>query len=158
MFVHHRLYGQTYGAVVTSGRFFIVSTTLHQADSLLLVQPDSALALLERMPHERGALSRKNAARYALLWAQATDKCFQSLLPCDSLLDVALRYYKDANPDRALALLYKGRLEDEVGRPDEAVRLLQEAHIIMKAYPEDMENKAAHSQFVGQYLFFFGQL
>lgn len=75
---------------------------LHQADSLLLVQPDSALALLERMPHERGALSRKNAARYALLWAQATDKCFQSLLPCDSLLDVALRYYKDANPNRAL--------------------------------------------------------
>ena len=114
---------------------------LHQADSLLLVQPDSALALLERMPHERGALSRKNAARYALLWAQATDKCFQSLLPCDSLLDVALRYYKDANPDRALALLYKGRLEDEVGRPDEAVRLLQEAHIIMKAYPEDMETR-----------------
>ena len=114
---------------------------LHQADSLLLVQPDSALALLERIPHERGALSRKNAARYALLWAQATDKCFQSLLPCDSLLDVALRYYKDANPNRALALLYKGRLEDEVGRPDEAVRLLQEAHIIMKAYPEDMETR-----------------
>lgn len=114
---------------------------LHQADSLLLVQPDSALALLERIPHERGALSRKNAARYALLWAQATDKCFQSLLPCDSLLDVALRYYKDANPNRALALLYKGRLEDEVGRPDEAARLLQEAHIIMKAYPEDMETR-----------------
>lgn len=59
-------------------------------------------------------LSRKEAARYALLLARATDKCEMSLLPCDSILNIALEYYDDEEKERAVALLYKGRVEIEM--------------------------------------------
>ena len=52
----------------------------------------SALRLLEALPATT-ELTRRESARYALLLAQATDKCENPLLPCDSLLDVALDYY-----------------------------------------------------------------
>ena len=83
---------------------------LSNADSLLTANPDSALRLLEALPVTT-ELTRREAARYALLLAQATDKCEKPLPPCDSLLDVALDYYDDDERERAVALLYKGRLE-----------------------------------------------
>ena len=52
--------------------------------------PDSVLQLLNIQPEEIDDFSDKECARYALLLARATDKCKQSLLPCDSLLNVAL--------------------------------------------------------------------
>ena len=109
-----------------------------QADSLMDIHPDSALHLLrtEVSPQE---LSRKNCARYALLLARATDKSEQSLIACDSLLNVALDYYDDDEKERAVALLYKGRLEQEIHAKEEAIELLQEGLMILEKYPKEIE-------------------
>ena len=99
--------------------------------------PDSAYSLLDSL-HYRQSLSKKETARYALLLAKATDKTYQSLIPYDSLLNVALRYYEKPTAERATALLYKGCLEDEVNHDEEAITHLQEARLILKDYPEEV--------------------
>ena len=104
----------------TDGR---AEALLNNADSLLTANPDSALRLLEALPATT-ELTRRESARYALLLAQATDKCEKPLLPCDSLLDVALDYYDDDERERAVALLYKGRLEVEMEQKRTGHRLL----------------------------------
>lgn len=71
---------------------------LHQTDSLMATRPDSALHLLERHANRLPLRSTPECARYALLLAQALDKCERSLRPCDSLLDVALAYSTAASP------------------------------------------------------------
>ncbi len=111
-----------------------------QVESLLEEHPDSALQLLQTLPTLQ-ELSHKESARYALLLARATDKCEKSLLPCDSLLNLALRYYDDDEKERAVALLYKGRLEIEINSPKEAITHLQEALTILKDYPKEIEMK-----------------
>ena len=83
--------------------------------------PDSVLQLLNIQPEEIEDFSDKECARYALLLARATDKCEQSLLPCDSLLNIALEYYDDEEKERAVALLYKGRLEVEMNSTEDAI-------------------------------------
>lgn len=111
-----------------------------QADSLLEAQPDSALRLLQTLPTSQ-KLSTRETARYALLLARATDKCEMPLLPCDSLLNIALNYYGDDEKERATALLYKGRLEVEMKQSERAIEYLQEALILLKDYPQEIEIK-----------------
>lgn len=112
----------------------------NDADSLLTANPDSALRLLEALPATI-ELTRRESARYALLLAQATDKCEKPLLPCDSLLDVALDYYDDDERERAVALLYKGRLEVEMEQSERAIGFLLEGLDIIEKFPEDVETK-----------------
>lgn len=114
--------------------------TLAKAESLLNTAPDSALHLLQSVPHA-SLSSRKAAARYGLLLARATDKSVQSLLPCDSLLHVALQHYKKDTPQRATALIYQGRLEIEMNQSESALAHLQEALAILQAFPEEKEMK-----------------
>lgn len=111
-----------------------------QAESLLDEHPDSALHLLQTFPATQ-ELSRKETARYALLLARATDKCEESLLPCDSLLNIALEYYDDDEKERAVALLYKGRVEIEMNSSKEAIAHLQEGLMILKEFPKEIEIK-----------------
>ena len=111
---------------------------LSNADSLLTANPDSALRLLEALPVTT-ELTRRESARYALLLAQATDKCEKPLLPCDSLLDVALDYYDDDERERAVALLYKGRLEAEMAQSERAVDFLLGGLEIIKKFPQEIE-------------------
>lgn len=115
-------------------------TSFLQAESLLEEHPDSALQLLQTLPALQ-KLSHKESARYALLLARATDKCEKSLLPCDSLLNLALNYYDNDEKERAVALLYKGRLEIEINSTKEAIAHLQEALTILKNYPKEIEIK-----------------
>ena len=91
-------------------------TLFSHADTLIEEYPDSALQSLDLSPEEIEGLSDKECARYALLLARVTDKCKLSLLPCDSLLNVALDYYDDDEKEKAIALLYKGRLAGGNGR------------------------------------------
>lgn len=114
--------------------------TLAKAENLLNTAPDSALHLLQSVPHA-SLSSRKASARYGLLLARATDKSVQSLLPCDSLLHVALQYYKKDTPQRATALIYQGRLEIEMNQTESALVHLQEALAILQAFPEEKELK-----------------
>ena len=121
----------------TDGR---AEALLNNADSLLTANPDSALRLLEALPATT-ELTRRESARYALLLAQATDKCEKPLLPCDSLLDVALDYYDDDERERAVALLYKGRLEVEMEQSERAIGFLLERLEIIKKFPQEIETR-----------------
>ena len=114
-----------------------VEAVLQQADALMEAHPDSAFSLLDSL-YYRQPMSSLETARYALLLAKATDKTYQSLIPCDSLLNFALKYYEEPTADRATALLYKGCLEDEVKHDEEAITHLQEARLILQNYPEEV--------------------
>ena len=126
--------------------------TLAKAESLLNTAPDSALHLLQSVPHA-SLSSRKAAARYGLLLARATDKSVQSLLPCDSLLHVALQHYKKDTPQRATALIYQGRLEIEMNQSESALAHLQEALAILQAFPEEKEMKRLVTSSLGDLYF-----
>lgn len=117
-----------------------METFFSQADSLMEEYPDSALNLLKRLPISY-KLSDKDCARYALLLAKATDKSEQSLLSCDSLLNIALHYYKDDEKERAVALLYEGRLEEEMNNTEKAISLLQDGLAILKRFPTETETR-----------------
>lgn len=129
-----------------------VSETLTKAESLLNTAPDSALHLLQNIPHT-SLSSRKTAARYGLLLARATDKNVQSLLPCDSLLQIALQHYKKDTPQRATALIYQGRLEIEINQSESALAHLQEALAILHAFPEEKEMKRLVTSSLGDLYF-----
>lgn len=111
------------------------------ADSLMEEHPDSALRLLTLPPEEIKEFSKKECARYALLLARATDKNQLSLLPCDSLLDVALHYYGNDEKERATAFLYKGRLEAEMNSTEEAIAHLQDGLMILANFPKEIETR-----------------
>lgn len=111
-----------------------------KAESLLEESPDSALLLLSALPKSQ-KLSRKESAQYALLLARATDKCEKPLFLCDSLLNIALNYYDDDEKERAVALLYKGRMEQEINSTKEAIAHLQEGLMILKEFPKEIETK-----------------
>lgn len=113
-----------------------VKAILQQADALMEEHPDSAYSLIDSL-HYRQSLSKKETALYALLLAKAKDKTYQSLIPCDSLLSYALRFYDKPTANRATALLYKGCLEDEVNHDEDAITHLQEARLILQNYPEE---------------------
>lgn len=117
-----------------------VESLFVQADSLMDERPDSILHLLKALPATH-KLSRRESARYALLLARATDKCVQPLLPCDSLLDLALDYYGNNKRERAVALLYKGRLEVEMAQSKRAIGFFLEGLDIIEKFPEDIETK-----------------
>lgn len=115
-------------------------TLFLQAESLIEEYPDSTLQLLHSLPKLQD-LSQKECARYALLLARATDKTEKPLLPCDSLLNVALQYYDKDDKERAVGLLYKGRLEEEMNNPENAIAYLQEGLSILSNFPEEIETR-----------------
>ncbi|WP_321333993.1 tetratricopeptide repeat protein [uncultured Bacteroides sp.] len=108
---------------------------LIEADSLLSANPHEALRLLQKIK-PAFLSSEKEAAYYALLFVQATDKSELTLLPCDSLVDVALDYY-GGGLNKAKALFYKGRILVKMGLEREAMacyfRALPE---LGNSYPE----------------------
>ena len=114
---------------------------LHRADSLLEVDPDRVLELLDSLPVWED-FSEADRAFYALLWAQALDKTEQSLLPCDSLLNFALDYYDDEDSEKALALMYKGRLLAQMNDEKAAIELNLKALEVLKNYPEDTKYRS----------------
>lgn len=116
-------------------------TLFSHADALMEEHPDSVLRLLDLPPEEIEELSDNECARYALLLARATDKCKQSLLPCDSLLNVALDYYNDDEKERAVALLYKGRLAVEMEEAEEATTYFQKGLTIIQNFPKELKTK-----------------
>jgi tetratricopeptide (TPR) repeat protein len=100
--------------------------------------PDSALSLLQDLS-DRSSMTDADKAYYALLMTAATDKNALSLLPCDSLLDDALLYYGDKDKEKAVALLYKGRLFAEMNDPKSAIEYSLKALDVLQYYPEDIK-------------------
>ena len=109
--------------------------TLRQVACYVDARPDSALTVLRRM--DLSEMPKSHCAYYAVLLAKATDKCEQSLLPCDSLLNVALNYYGDGDLEKAFALLYKSRLQGEMGERQEAIANALKALDVLEDYPQE---------------------
>ena len=109
---------------------------LQQVDSLLEMKPDSALTILKNISVLED-LPEVDKAYYALLLAEATDKNKLPLLPCDSLLNFALDYYGDDDREKAVALMYKGRLLTEMDDEKAAIEMNLKALEILQDYPVD---------------------
>ena len=109
---------------------------LQQVDSLLEMKPDSALIILKNISVLED-LPEVDKAYYALLLAEATDKNKLPLLPCDSLLNFALDYYGDDDREKAVALMYKGRLLAEMDDEKAAIEMNLKALEILQDYPVD---------------------
>ena len=104
---------------------------LKVADSLVWEQPDSALAILTRMPKPSPS-DRLNDATWCLLYTQARDKCY---LPhtSDSLINVAVRYFerRDDWRRKAQAWFYRGQVELDRKNIKEAVAYYVKAKDIL---------------------------
>ena len=87
-----------------------VTDTLHRAEVLMNEHPDSAWTMLNILsPDEMGQNSTR--ALYALLYTQAQDKTYRDETN-DSLISVAVDYYRDTDDARHkfLSYYYKGRV------------------------------------------------
>ena len=87
-----------------------VTDALHRAEALMNAHPDSALSILNAIsPDEMGQNSTR--AYYALLYTQAQDKNYIDEVN-DSLISVAVDYYRDTDDARHqfLSYYYKGRV------------------------------------------------
>lgn len=91
---------------------------LLRAEILMDSSPDSSYRILQSVSLE--TLSKSEQMYYGLLLAEAADKKYLSLLPCDSLLNEAIRYY-NGGIKRAKALMYKGRLQSRMKMHKEAM-------------------------------------
>ena len=109
---------------------------LQQVDSLLEMKPDSALTILKNISVLED-LPEVDKAYYALLLAEATDKNKLPFVPCDSLLNFALDYYGDDDREKAVALMYKGRLLAEMDDEKAAIEMNLKALEILQDYPVD---------------------
>lgn len=98
-----------------------VSLLLAEADSLVWTNADSALYLLESIPHP-DKMDNESYAHYALLLTQARYRCYLPFTS-DSLIDFSLEYYKSKPKDvdkLATAWYYKGALMKECNEPLES--------------------------------------
>lgn len=87
------------------------SDILSKAERCMEAYPDSALSLLNQIPHP-DRLYGKLCADYALLLTQARDKNYLDSLQSDSLIKLAVDYYQDSddNVKAGKALLYYGKM------------------------------------------------
>lgn len=87
-----------------------VEQCLDAAEDLMIERPDSALSILENISIEQVS-SRKDRARYALLYTQAKDKNFIDETDI-KLISEAKEYYEDSDnvKSKYLSLYYYGRI------------------------------------------------
>lgn len=95
-----------------------VNQRLFRAETLMASSPDSSYFILQEIPLNQ--LSETEQIYYGLLLAEALDKNNLSLLPCDSLINEAVRYYNDGM-NYAKALMYKERIQRQMGMSKEAI-------------------------------------
>lgn len=109
---------------------------LGKAAALMEAHADSAFSVLGSVgPLEN--MTPEDKADYALLLAEATDKSGYSLLPCDSLLNIALHVYDEDTRKRAIALLYKGKVQQEMENSTDALKSYRMALEILSNYPQE---------------------
>lgn len=81
---------------------------LSSVEAMMHDHPDSALAILEKFPHD-SLFTDEQRALHALLLTQARDKNYY-YETTDSMISIALSYYGDSNDDyhKMLAFFYMG--------------------------------------------------
>lgn len=115
----------TLSSVMSCGRG--VDKRLVLADSLMWINPDSSLAILEAINSD-SLQGEENLAYHALLLTQAQFRCNISLTS-DTLISKAVDYYRD-NHNRehyTRALLYRGGAYEDMGNPIEAIKWYKQA-------------------------------
>lgn len=105
---------------------------LHQADSLMESCPDSALALLQTVPHPH-KLKGKEQADYCLLLTQAEYKNYFPFTS-DSLLTIAIDYYQTVNDKASLgkSFYYEGCFYNEQKEYIRAAEQYKQAETLLK--------------------------
>lgn len=93
-----------------------VSNVFDKVERYMDVYSDSALLLLEQIPHPE-KLRGKQRADYVLLLTQARDKNYLDSMQSDSLIKLAVDYYKNGgdNVKAGKALSYYGKVMDLQG-------------------------------------------
>ena len=86
------------------------AATLTEAEALMYTSPDSALQMLEGIPHSE-RLTGREQADYALLLTQARHRC-NVIATSDSLIQIAVNYFDNQGdkPMSAKAWLYLGNV------------------------------------------------
>lgn len=112
------------------------TTLLHQADSLMQEFPDSALYLLESIPHPE-KLSSSERADYAMFLTRARTKLYVHE-SSDSLIRFAVDYYKRSwnNERKMQAYYYRGCVYRDMRCMDLAVKDFLQA---LKVIPKESE-------------------
>ena len=143
-----------------------VADKLQQAEACMNEHPDSALSLLKSIG-QANLQTDEHHARYALLYSQALDKNYIDLTS-DSLINIAVDYYKDRDDVRAkfLSYYYLGRiytnannltqatlaymeaeqLVDELGDDYAAGLLYKQIGLVYKSYYDFPKSLQAHQQ------------
>ena len=105
-----------------------VDKRLSIVETLVEEKPDSVLKIL-RTSFSVQELNDRDQMRYHLLLIQAMDKCGQSIVEMDSLIDRITGYYADSDNfgNRALCYFYKGRICYDIGHYEEAAVAFKKA-------------------------------
>ena len=104
-----------------------VDKRLVLADTLMWTNPDSSLAILEKID-SKSLKGKENQAYYALLLTQAQFRVDFDI-PSDSLINFAVDHYRNSNNREHLtrALLYKGAYYEVHDNPVEAIKWYKQA-------------------------------
>ena len=114
-----------------------VTETLHRAEALMNEYPDSAWTLLNTISPDK-MKQQGNRAFYALLYTQAQDKTYRDETN-DSLISVAVDYYRDTDDVRRkfLSYYYKGRVRFKAKEYLGAVSCYMESEQLAKEVEDD---------------------
>lgn len=112
-------------------------TAFDKAERYMEIYPDSALLLLNQIPHPE-RLHGKQQADYALLLTQARDKNYLDSLQSDSLIKIAVDYYRGSE-DRVRAgkaFLYYGKVMALQGNETVAMQAFLDAQNLLEKSKE----------------------
>ena len=123
-----------------------VTDVLNRAETLMNEHPDSSLALLRTLTLD-DFQQESNRARYALLHSQALDKNYIDVTG-DSLISVAVEFYKDTEDVRGkfLSYYYMGRVHANGERYLQATSCLMEAEQLAKEVGDDYLSGLLYSE------------
>lgn len=104
-----------------------VDTRLDEAESLMELQPDSALTILSCIDKVK-LQSKEEKARYALLMSMALDKNYIDTTTFDVIQPAIYYYFDNGTPDEKLkTFYYQGRIYQNKGDVDNAINTFAKA-------------------------------
>ena len=123
-----------------------VTDVLNRAEAVMNEYPDSALNLLRTLTFD-DFQKESNRARYALLHSQALDKNYIDVTG-DSLISVAVEYYKDTDDVRSkfLSYYYMGRVHANGERYLQATSCLMESEQLVEEVGDDYLSGLLYSE------------
>ena len=123
-----------------------VTDVLNRAEAVMNEHPDSALNLLRTLTFD-DFQKEKNRARYALLHSQALDKNYIDVTS-DSIISVAVEYYKDKDDVRSkfLSYYYMGRVHANGERYLQATSCLMESEQLVDEVGDDYLSGLLYSE------------